>query len=114
MFERSELQVIKESVIEPRKFIQVIMGPRQVGKTTLVNQLLKQIDIPFLFESADSVPVVGKIWLEQQWELARLKQKNQLSRICNPTTHFIPSTFNSSPPKLSFSPFTFHFSQTFH
>jgi len=34
MFKRPELQLVKERILEPRKFIQVIMGPRQVGKTT--------------------------------------------------------------------------------
>lgn len=61
MFERSELQILKKRVNEPRKFIQVLMGPRQAGKTTLVSQLLKQINIPFLFESADAIPAGNSI-----------------------------------------------------
>ncbi len=56
MFERSELQILKKRVNEQRKFIQVLMGPRQVCKTTLVIQLLKQINIPVLFKSADAIP----------------------------------------------------------
>ncbi|MCK4701085.1 MAG: ATP-binding protein [Bacteroidales bacterium] len=77
MFERSELQILKKRVNEPRKFIQVLMGPRQVGKTTLVSQLLKQINIPFLFESADAIPAGDSSWLQQIWESARLKMKTQ-------------------------------------
>ncbi len=75
MFERSELQVLKKRIEEPRRFIQVIMGPRQVGKTTLVNQLTKQIQLPFIVESADAVPAGGSIWIQQVWESARLKMK---------------------------------------
>ncbi|MHC1703479.1 MAG: ATP-binding protein [Tenuifilaceae bacterium] len=77
MFERQELRVLKERIQEPRRFIQVLMGPRQVGKTTLVGQLTKQINIPFIFESADAVPAGGSNWLQQVWEAARLKMQVQ-------------------------------------
>ena len=40
MFERSYLKLVKVRIEEPRRFIQVIMGPRQVGKTTMIIQLL--------------------------------------------------------------------------
>ena len=49
------------------------MGPRQVGKTTLILQLIKKIKIPSLFEAADLVPASGSVWLEQLWENARLQ-----------------------------------------
>lgn len=55
MFERIHLQTIKKRINEPRKFIQVILGPRQVGKTTMMTQLLSQINIPYTFESADAI-----------------------------------------------------------
>ena len=37
--ERHHLQLLMNRMNEPRRFIQVMMGPRQTGKTTLVNQL---------------------------------------------------------------------------
>ncbi len=46
MFQRPHFQVIKKRIKEPRRFIQVLFGPRQVGKTTLVTQLIQEIDIP--------------------------------------------------------------------
>lgn len=58
---------------EKRRFIQVLMGPRQIGKTTMVNQLLKKIKLPHLFVSADAVSNSNHIWIQQQWETARLK-----------------------------------------
>jgi predicted AAA+ superfamily ATPase len=58
---------------EPRRFLQVIMGPRQVGKTTLVSQLAAQAKIDYLFVSADSIASGNATWLEQQWEAARIK-----------------------------------------
>lgn len=79
MFERSELHVLKQRINEPRKFIQVVMGPRQVGKTTMVNQLFNQISLPGLFESADAIAAGNSSWLEQIWETARLQLKTQAS-----------------------------------
>ncbi|MCF0059499.1 ATP-binding protein [Dyadobacter sp. CY356] len=60
---------------EPRRFIQVLMGPRQVGKTTVISQLLQHNDVHSHFVSADSVLISDAFWLEQQWEIARLKIK---------------------------------------
>lgn len=56
---------------EPRKFIQVLAGPRQTGKTTLANQVLDDITIPAHYVSADQPSLQGEIWIEQQWEVAR-------------------------------------------
>lgn len=77
MIERADIKTLKERVLEPRRFIQVLMGPRQVGKTTMVNQVTKQISIPYIFESADDVPAGGANWLNQIWESARLKMQTQ-------------------------------------
>jgi predicted AAA+ superfamily ATPase len=38
MIERDQLQAFTKRILEPRKFIQVLMGPRQVGKTTMADQ----------------------------------------------------------------------------
>ena len=38
MFQRAQYKKLTDRVNEPRKFIQVVFGPRQVGKTTLVNE----------------------------------------------------------------------------
>jgi predicted AAA+ superfamily ATPase len=58
---------------EPRRFIQVVMGPRQVGKTTVVTQLVQKKQLPSHFVSADAITATNTTWLEQQWEVARLK-----------------------------------------
>lgn len=76
MFERPELQLIKRRLNEPRKFIQVISGPRQVGKTTLITQMYDQIAFPYIYESADDVPAGNNSWLEQVWDTARIKMKS--------------------------------------
>jgi predicted AAA+ superfamily ATPase len=77
MFEKAELEQLKRRLDEPRKFIQVLMGPRQVGKTTLVRQLIGKVVIPFHFVAADAVASSNRVWVEQQWETARFLLKNQ-------------------------------------
>ena len=79
MFERPYLQTLAKRINEPRRFIQVIMGPRQVGKTTLVTQLTKKITIPHLFVSADAVPASDKSWLSAQWDAARIQMQQKES-----------------------------------
>jgi len=71
MFQRSIYNTLKSRMDEKRKFIQVIMGPRQIGKTTLVTQLLKNTKTPFHFASADDIAGGNTVWLQQQWETAR-------------------------------------------
>lgn len=75
MFERPHLQQVVKRIHEPRKFIQVILGPRQVGKTTLVNQLVQKYESESLVVSADAVGASNSFWLEQQWEASRIKLK---------------------------------------
>jgi hypothetical protein len=59
---------------EIRRFIQVLAGPRQVGKTTLILQVLERLDTPSHYASADESPR-DRTWVEQQWDLARLKAR---------------------------------------
>ena len=75
MFERPYLKSVKSRIEESRKFIQVILGPRQVGKTTMVTQLVEQLLIPNLFESADAISATNSAWITQIWESARLRMK---------------------------------------
>ncbi len=74
-YQRAQLKLLQNRISEKRKFIQVLMGPRQVGKTTLVTQLVKSAKIPYHFISADGISYAGLNWIEQQWQTARLKFK---------------------------------------
>lgn len=58
---------------EKRRFMQVLAGPRQVGKTTLVRQVMATSKLPGHYASADEPTLRDRTWLEQQWEIARLK-----------------------------------------
>ena len=57
---------------EPRRFIQVVSGARQVGKTTLVRQVTDRLGSPARYASADEPGLRGREWIVQQWEAARL------------------------------------------
>ena len=75
VYQRAEKATIQKRLQdEPRRFIQVIYGPRQVGKTTLVRQVIKDMDAPNTLVAADAVPATDRVWIAQQWETARLKQ----------------------------------------
>lgn len=77
MYKRAEYQIIKKRLEEPRRFIQVVMGPRQVGKSTVVKQVLKELDIPYQMFSADNVPATNSAWVANCWEATRSLQKNK-------------------------------------
>ncbi len=75
MIQRSYFQTLKNRLNEPRSFIQVLYGPRQVGKTTLIKQVLDEISAPFLFATADDIIGADGVWLRTTWNEARLKIK---------------------------------------
>ncbi len=73
MIVRSHLEEITKRANEPRKFIQVVYGPRQVGKTTLIIQLIKQLSFETMFVTANDVPTANNQWIRESWDLARRK-----------------------------------------
>ncbi|OIP33209.1 MAG: AAA family ATPase [Deltaproteobacteria bacterium CG2_30_66_27] len=76
MFNRPVFQTLRSRVKEPRRFLQVLAGPRQVGKTTLVRQAMGAARIPSHYATADEPTLRDRAWIEQQWDLGRLKAKN--------------------------------------
>ncbi len=76
MYKRPEYQTIKTRLKEPRKFIQVIMGARQIGKSTVVKQVLQDLDTPYQFFSADNVPATNHAWISNCWAAIRSLQEN--------------------------------------
>ena len=79
MYIKKQLFELQNRIQEKSNLIQVITGPRQVGKTTLASQLVERIKIPYSFISADAVPSSLSTWIEQQWEAARIKLNNSNS-----------------------------------
>jgi hypothetical protein len=72
-FVRHQAATLAARLSEPRRFIQIVTGPRQVGKTTLVRQVLADIDRPHRFASADEPTLRDTAWMQAQWDAARLE-----------------------------------------
>ncbi|MDR1649049.1 MAG: ATP-binding protein [Synergistaceae bacterium] len=78
MFARILVSQLAERLNEPRRFIQIVAGPRQTGKTTAVVQALEKIEktnTPRRFVSADDPNLLSSEWLRNEWEQARALAK---------------------------------------
>lgn len=69
-FERSLVKKLASSLRKRLPVFQVLIGPRQVGKTTISRQVLKKLPYPSVYASADSPLPPGPEWIETQWRLA--------------------------------------------
>lgn len=75
MIRRKHNDLLVSRISEPRKTIQVVAGPRQVGKTTMVKQVLQELSLPYLFLSADAVNPDDTEWIPARWEEARSQMR---------------------------------------
>jgi predicted AAA+ superfamily ATPase len=76
MFQRKLVAQLIDRLNEPRRFIQIVTGPRQTGKTTAVTQALKGLAVPTRFVSADDPNLASREWLQNEWEQARALTQN--------------------------------------
>ena len=76
MYKRPLYQTLRSRLKEPRRFLQVLAGPRQVGKTTLARQAMEGGRTRSHYASADEPTLQDRAWIEQQWDLGRLKAKD--------------------------------------
>ena len=67
----SNLALLREEFSAAPRALQVLIGPRQVGKTTLALRIIADLKLPSHFAAADSSPPHGPEWIEQQWQRAR-------------------------------------------
>jgi uncharacterized protein len=77
MYERPILKNVLNRLQEPK--IQILMGARQVGKTTLIQQVLKKVTVPQLYVIAEGGYTSS--WIEQQWAQARALERQGGSAI---------------------------------
>ena len=70
-YKRKQYDVVMERIKEPRLHIQVLMGPRQVGKSTLMDQVLSEIDMPYYLYNADGVDPNDSDWISRTWQAVR-------------------------------------------
>lgn len=73
---RPQAATLRSRLEQPRRFIQVVTGPRQAGKTTLVEQAVSTLPTPVRYASADEPSLRGSEWIEQQWTAARLESRD--------------------------------------
>lgn len=74
-FIRPQAMVLRKRLAEPRRFVQVITGPRQSGKTTLVRGVGESLGMSVRYASADEPTLRDRGWIEEQWEAAKLEAK---------------------------------------
>ncbi len=68
---RNFTKILEERLHEKLNFIQVVLGPRQVGKTTGLQQIIQSWDGPKLMVSADELITPSADWLQLQWKKAQ-------------------------------------------
>jgi len=75
VYNRPVFQKLIKRAEEKRNFLQVLAGPRQVGKTTLALQVRESVSLPTHYASADYPTLRDMAWIEQQWEIGRIRTK---------------------------------------
>ncbi|MFN0057734.1 MAG: ATP-binding protein [Planctomycetota bacterium] len=75
-FERRQVTVLRTRLAEPRRFLQVVAGPRQSGKTTLVQQAIEDWGERARYASADEPTLRDRAWIHQQWDAARIAARD--------------------------------------
>ncbi len=65
LYLREQYFTLRDRIMEPRKFIQVLAGPRHIGKSTLAGQVLDAVNIPFTIEVADAVNPHDSDWIHR-------------------------------------------------
>lgn len=74
-FERSLVRTVTKALLKRLPVFQVITGPRQVGKTTISQQVIQALPFPSVYASADSPLPPGPEWIDSQWRLAVMEAK---------------------------------------
>lgn len=70
-YKREPFAEVLERMNEPRRFIQVLAGPRQIGKSTLIDQALSECQLPHYLYNADGIDENDTDWIRRIWESVR-------------------------------------------
>ncbi len=73
-FKRPLQATLLDHLSRPVTVIHVMIGPRQVGKTTIARQIQEAIGYPSIYATADSPVQLDSAWIETQWRLAAAEQ----------------------------------------
>lgn len=77
MYIRPFYTIVRERLLEPKNKMQVIAGPRQVGKSTLVEQVCRSLEFPSFVFNADAIPADDNDWIRRVWESVRIQVRSQ-------------------------------------
>lgn len=64
-------QTLEKQISEKEALIQVLLGPRQVGKTTILLRLKEKLKVPTIYSTTDDSQTYSKSWIERQWAVAK-------------------------------------------
>jgi uncharacterized protein len=67
-YQRPFVNLLSARLKAPEPLIQVLVGPRQVGKTTGIRQLLQDWQGPWHYANADDLLTADRTWLLGQWQ----------------------------------------------
>ena len=90
MFHRLQLAILSSRLQAPRHFLQILAGPRQVGKTTLARQAMAAFGGKAHYASADLPAAPDAGWIEQQWQLARRTATQGAALLVLDEVHKVP------------------------
>jgi predicted AAA+ superfamily ATPase len=104
-YERPFVAQIETRLYDGQPLIQVLVGPRQVGKTTGIRQLLGRFLKPSHYANADGLLVTDRNWLLEQWQKALLLGEgallviDEIQKISN-WSETLKSLWDTSPGRL--------------
>jgi predicted AAA+ superfamily ATPase len=90
MFIRPQLDTLNARLQVPSRFLQVLAGPRQVGKTTLARQAMAAFAGASHYASADLPAAPDAGWIEQQWRVARMLAATAPALLVLDEVHKVP------------------------
>lgn len=74
-FQRQLLFSLRDMISTTTPVIHVLIGPRQVGKTTIARQIQTSVQFPTIYATADSPVPLDSSWIETQWRRAVTESK---------------------------------------
>lgn len=69
-YERPLLSTLRTLLSRPTPVIHALIGPRQVGKTTIARQIQETIGFTSIYATADSPVPLDSAWIETHWRRA--------------------------------------------
>jgi hypothetical protein len=89
-YKRPILSTLRTYLSSPTPVIHVLIGPRQVGKTTIARQIQEFIGIPTNYATADSPVPLDSAWIEPSLAGTYVQFEGSKQRAHPPPIHCLP------------------------